>query len=566
MVAHNIPGDGGDESSVHLLYNHRSRSHSDLDDFLNHSSVAYAPPEKPKLYHRTTLLQRLKRKLQRSQCKPTRGTPSDDSTPDTADVSIDKELSDTACTNDAVFEVRDGPPPDSRPDTISTVSSLLTSSTTARRKRTLLAQWKTRMNKSIRKLLRTENKEPVDPGLYVYAPEDLYAISRQRYESAFIDLQVPSLHDANGILGEVPARGGYSTESADFPLESGDSILLEQIEVDRQGLVRSLSISSGMVPQDSFVSVAFDHDCAQLVFMPTTSFVNDDDEDSEDDEFDLEAYHTDAQSKVSEDDNETYNYETFLGPSETQSADEWDDDDETEFSDTERKPLGAAFSHPSSRLYQVQSEESEDQPLGIACPPWSTQLLTTQNDRDAEEEVWSQIEDPPIADDGEITEPPSPTVVERKSHWCGLGQSLGWSGSDDESDITMSAFTCNDIPRLPKFPTWKCPGEDHPFDEVDDDSDSEGDGEECAPKSSFRKPVCSTTLSQKFENLVLSTLGHKEVNLDEYAKNDYGSRYSASNVRQRIAPRCHCVKCAAKSIYEDLIHGGGVSPDRGYTM
>ena len=573
MVAHNLTHDGGDESSIYLLYKHRSRSHSYLDDFLDHNSVAYAPPEKPTMpCDRTTLLQRLKRKWQRGQRKTTRVSSSDESTPATTEVlSIDHQE-----WTDAVSEMRDGPPatPDERPDTISMASSLQMSSsinTTPKRKRTLLVQWKARMKKSVLRLLRTEHKEPVDPGLYVdAAEEDLYAVSRKRFQAAFNDLQVPTLQN-----GEVPARGGESEESTDFPLASGDSVLLEQIEVDRHGLVRSLSVSSGMMPQKSFVSVAFDHECAQLVFMPTTSFVNDDDEDSEDDEFDLEAYLTDAQSKMSEDDNETYNYETFLGPFETQSTDEWDDDDEIEYSDTERKPLGAAFSHPSSRLYQVQSEESEDQPLGIACPPWSAELLSTQNDRhgkEDEEDVWSQIKDHHIEGDGEITAPPSPTVVERSSHWCGLGQGLGWTGSGDESDITMSTFTCsdiprftcNDIPRLPKFPTWKWPGEDHPFDEVDEDDQDSEDDEESASTifSSLRKqPVCSTTLAQKFESLVLSTLGHREVNLDEYAKNEYGSRYSASNVRQRMGRKCQCFKCAAKSIYEDLIQSNGVSPD-----
>ena len=115
-----------------------------------------------------------------------------------------------------------------------------------------------------------------------------------------------------------------------------------------------------------------------------------------------------------------------------------------------------------------------------------TRMSVTHN-----EDVWSHVEQPPF-DDGYITEPPSPTVVERTNNWCGLGQTtLGWSGSQD-SDVTMSAFVCNDIPRLPKFPTWKCIADDYPFDEID--------------QVSKRMP---SSLSQRVESLVLTALGQR---------------------------------------------------------
>lgn len=571
MVARSVRMDCDDESSIHLLYQHPSRSHSDLSYFMDHANAAHAPPAKQARHKHRRFLHLLQCAIGRKILT----TSSQSTSPETVTLSADQK--DLFCTtaNTSLSEAREGPP-----DALSTVSSQLTTSTFQKRQRTLLTHWKTRMNKGIRKILRADKKDeeaPVeDTDWFVYPPDALYAIYRNRSASAFRDLTMPTLSSPTTSNQEQDdggsTRAGYSTEGADFPLESVDAGYLEEIEVNEHGIVtRSMSLSSIVQPHDSTVSVAFDHHYAQLVFMPSHSFVSD----TDDDAFDVEAYQTDAPSKASDDDDDESDFvePSFFDQTNVPSTD-WDDD-ETEFSDTGRNQLGAAFSHPSAGLSQVFSEESDEQPLGISKHPWKNR--NTKNTRRTsrnDDELWSEVEQPPL--DGELTEPPSPTVVERTSLWCGLGQTLGWSGSE-ESDVTMSAFVCNDIPRLPKFPMWKRHGdeEEHPFDEVDIEDKGERkvnserkfiEEQNVRRKRQVNKtnqnessqPSFSTILSQKFETFVLTTLGHQEVDLDD--EDSFFSRYSAPTSHKKH-PKCYCVKCAAKGIYEDLIKTSGGSPD-----
>ena len=460
---------------------------------------------------------------------------------------------------------REGPPIDNNMtstttqiDAVSTVSSLLTSSSTKQR-RALLKHWKSQMSKGMRKIWKMEPKEeitPDDPGLYIHHPPFHISPSKS-VQSVLTDtsLDLPKLDNTNSnnnsiVNTVIPAR---TITNSTFPLPSYDAnqSLVEEIEWDLYGLVRSVSLASLVRPGDASMAVAFDHTqhCAQLVFMPSSSFLGNDDYNDSDDNND-------------DDDDDTFDFKSYQlddGPSKEEN--ESDDDCETEIADdkesqwdlsstdwevdtvgSDRKPLGAAFSHPSATTYHdTEDDESEDpRPLGIACPPWSmtgTRMSVTHN-----EDVWSHVEQPPF-DDGYITEPPSPTVVERTNNWCGLGQTtLGWSGSQD-SDVTMSAFVCNDIPRLPKFPTWKCIADDYPFDEVD--------------QVSKRMP---SSLSQRVESLVLTALGQR-MDTEDDDDDDYFSQYSApTKIRHR--PKCFCVKCAAQGIYEDLIRKSGGSVDK----
>ena len=458
---------------------------------------------------------------------------------------------------------REGPPIDNnlpttttQIDTVSTVSSLLTSSSTKQR-RTLLKHWKSQMSKGMRKIWKVDPKEEMtsdDPGLYIQYPP--FRISPTKsVQSVLTDtsLDLPKLDNNNNSNNIIINPNNLDTVISDkaitsstFPLSSYDAAhsLVEEIEWDQCGLVRSVSLASLLRPEDASMAVAFDHTqhCAQLVFMPSTSFLGNDnkdeynnkydDDDDDDDTYDFKAYHLDDGPSKDEDEFDDDYHEKIVDERESQwdlSSTDW----EVDTLGSDRKPLGATFSHPSAILYHdTEDDESEDpRPLGIACPPWSSTGIRTTVSHN--EEVWSHVEQLPF-DDGYVTEPPSPTVVERTNHWCGLGQAtLGWSGSQD-SDVTMSAFVCNDIPRLPTFPTWKCSADDYPFDEVDQ-----------VPKRT------SNSLSQRVESLVLTALGQR-MDVEEDCNDDYFSQYSAPT-KIREQPKCYCVKCAAQGIYEDLI-------------
>ena len=420
----------------------------------------------------------------------------------------------------SILESRDGHPFDESElhETFTTVSSALSTTSNQKSQRRLITDWKNCMRSSVRKLLGKEKEDEMkgrppkyqEFGLHLYPEDSIFNISKDRKRSAF-ELLVPTLDTPAVSRDEVSNAGQYSNDD-NFPLKSLYEIAVEeamhQIEVQAKDLQRPT-----LQPTKSSLFVSFGDDMAQLIFNAPSSDTKDFQA------VELQSVKSDIETLSDNEDPFTVTFPANAGaeysrpgvPTVVQCS-----SSETEGSP---RPLGITYSHPNWRAYQQRKEQHE---------------------------VWNRMEAPLM--DGEITDPPSPTRIKtsQNDYW-GLGQV-----SSTESDLTMTDVLLNkhgcfptDFSALPEIPLPRYLLEKYPFDEESDRDDEPDYG------IARRRPEQAVSIS--IEHLL--TRGA----LAAFATERDQEQHTRGRVHgERV--KCGCVKCTAKSIYQDLLdcHGGSV--------
>lgn len=497
-------------------------------------------------------------------------------------------------------------------DTFSSVSSQLTNTSNTHRrhgsKLHRIVQWRKRMGRSIRKLMRKQEAafEGHDFGLYVTPDDPNFQISRSY---AMRVLAVPSFGTTPSMSREEDAKSTdarYNT-SDDFPLDpfevdwsmqhsnngsKGDYGEKRYLGTHDSGLTAATTQSSSFlswpdhedaspehpssrdkydqegplspggksVKSQKSVFVSIEEECAQLVF---------DDESPSPASERRQYLPIDLESVVSE----------------MHSLDESEDGQ----NEGPQHGLGASSHHPScppSILYSMSSDTEYTEPggpLGIQCnhPHWET----SQESLPKEERVWSEARDEPMLDDGDVTDPPSPIKVSTsQAQWAMLGPSDSTDSEVTMTDVLLAGsgaggrgYTgCFADLSLPRNPWGKLKREDddddddaqHPYDEVD----------YATHKPRIVKPTMQSdeALNLKVNRFVRSTMGYAEPNStsmgasrhthtartsqrttgqagESHMGRDAGTGEHQTEEVHRKRPRCNCVKCAATSIYQDLL-------------
>eukprot|EP00547_Thalassionema_nitzschioides_P001531 CAMPEP_0194207994 /NCGR_PEP_ID=MMETSP0156-20130528/6582_1 /TAXON_ID=33649 /ORGANISM="Thalassionema nitzschioides, Strain L26-B" /LENGTH=455 /DNA_ID=CAMNT_0038934879 /DNA_START=151 /DNA_END=1519 /DNA_ORIENTATION=+ len=320
-------------------------------------------------------------------------------------------------------------------ETLSTVSSILSSASNQKTQRRLLAQWRQCMSSSIRKIIRREIEDEMkgnppkyrDLGLYVSPVDTIYSPKPEPNHSL---LFMPTLETPPGSQDEA-SNAGQCSNGEEFELKSKDEVAAEEVyeDVDYDPTI--------LHPKRSSLFVSFDEDIAQLIFQAASS--------------DTEEYQPVEVDSVRSDIEELSDRDESLLVYFHKKQDQLDrpgdaylrncSSSETEQSSS--KPLGATSGRPNWHGYQRQQRIEEEQ-----------------------REVWSNVGAPIL--DGDVTDPPSPTRIQtsREEFWC-LGQN-----SSSESDLTMTEVLLNrhgvfpsDFLALPKKPRVKSLLEKYPFDE-----------------------------------------------------------------------------------------------------
>lgn len=440
------------------------------------------------------------------------------------------------------------------------------------------------MSSSIRKVMRREVEDEMkgkparyrDFGLYVNPKESMFQISKEPKRSAF-SLLLPTLETPPASQDEASQSGQYNNED-DFPLKSLDAIAVEEAKLQKEISEKGQAAQRPFLqPKESNqgIFVSFDDDMAQLIF----------DVPSADDVEDFRA--VDVQSVVSDDDS------LF--------------DEEDEFRVTfPSYMVGAEFSHPGLPSIAPSSSvetEGSARPLGISCGH------PNANRHHVDAEVWSNMDTPLM--DGEVTDPPSPIPVNksREDYWT-LGQVYS-----NESDLTMTdvllnkhgCFPTEFASALPEIPLPRNP--QYPFDEDPDQNARDNllrrKTKERAVSTGIERYLARTTVkvpeqdswrtgNQDYmerevteapydENTNRGNQVHRRpeqarttsmqhflqkgamtafaIGQDQERHDRDQERYDGSfrdHVR-RGKMKCGCVKCAAKSIYQDLLKCNGES-------
>uniref|UniRef100_A0A7S1YJA5 Uncharacterized protein n=1 Tax=Grammatophora oceanica TaxID=210454 RepID=A0A7S1YJA5_9STRA len=470
-------------------------------------------------------------------------------------------------------------------ETLSTVSSNLTNSsvgTPTKRRESLLKHWKSNMRKSLRKVVGLETEwelerqrqqikhvklqetgglETIETNaLYVYpeAPKRLPP-SRRRVKSVFKKLRVPSLSD-DEVTDETTTDAQYPLN---FELDSQN-----HVDLDQHGLATPSNLSSSQ----RNVYVSFDKDCAQLVLTTEESF-----DDSE--------FHPSAGNQSCIDDED-----------DSIPSDEGDEilnaDSSSLVSELSESPppLGATFDHPAAGLELQKSSSSEGGPLGIPCshPAWNRRkddecyggsaIARVRQQRGqrkqkctqeghGQQDIWSQVVAPPMDGDGNMTDhPPSPIKTIRTKLWDGLSDS-------DESEITMSDIFCaGSVEQVAKVDALKvlrtrvtmAGASPVPFDEAVADGRPKRPFPRTTPRVPGLKPRPTVRSppprSKSLSSFLMDALYHNDEEKDVVDGPDdevelyTSSSTSPSPLPSRPPPRCHCVKCAARFVYQDLLN------------
>jgi cell pole-organizing protein PopZ len=546
-----------DESSNYLLNGPLFRCRS--DDFELDAEDEIFPDKLP-LYGRTGILHQMKKVVTklRPRGKGNKREIRQDDKENMANIANTRSQVTTNLSSydeRSILEDREGPVYEGRDlnDTASTVSSLLSTATNQKRQQRMISQWRNRMKSSIRKIVRKEIEDEIkgnpskyhDFSLYVYPEDSVFSVSRNRKKSAF-DLVVPSLETPPESRDEASNLCQYPSDD-DFPIEQtrakqtdestlqeasrkGESPVDEAMKQVFQGALsqrkNKMDVSEPefqrpmLKPSKSNLFVSFDEDMAQLIFDVPSS-------ETETEDFQAVEVHSvasDIENLSDDDENFAVTYPTYK--------------------------VGAEFGHPGVPK-KCPSSETETSPkrLGISCGH-QTWYGRRQN-RDEQLEVWSKVDAPMM--DGEITDPPSPTPIKtsREDYWC-----LGVATST-ESDITMTDVLVNkhgcfptDFPSLPDMPLIRTLLDKYPYDE-----DSGGQQKDYGARKRPDPPAqrqSSTSMASFFQRTAWDAFSddHEQ---DEQA--NFKNRLRQEKVK------CGCVKCTAKSIYQDLLNCNGGSVD-----
>mmetsp|Transcript_15077 Transcript_15077/g.22994 ORF Transcript_15077/g.22994 Transcript_15077/m.22994 type:complete len:531 (+) Transcript_15077:150-1742(+) len=408
-------------------------------------------------------------------------------------------------------------------ETLSTVSSILSSASNQKSQRRLLAHWRHCMSSSIRKIIKREIEDEMkgnppkyrDLGLYIYPDDTIYSPKPEKNHSL---LFLPTLETPPGSRDEE-SNAGHCSNGDDFPLKSKDQVVAEELFEDPDYDHALLH------PSRSNLFVSFDDEVAQLIFQAASS----DTEEFQPVQVDSVGSDIDASDMEEDSDRD----EPFLAyfHAKRDRFDRPDDaiirkchSSETEQSKGSIRPLGVASSHPNWHGIQRQERLEEEQ-----------------------RRVWSAVEAPLL--DGEVTDPPSPTRIEtsRDEFWC-LGQT-----SSSESDLTMTDILLNrhgafpsDYLALPNKPRVKSLLEKYPFDEEFKD-------ERVRACHFRRRPDQEVSAS-------LATLLERG-SVAAFAASSQGTQQQESSQKWIHNEResCSCLKCSSKSIYEDLLGRDGES-------
>ena len=462
-------------------------------------------------------------------------------------------------------------------ETFSTVSSQLTTTSNPNGQKRRIRQWKQRMGRSIRRLLGrdsvriTSDDDDDDDanGLFVLVSDEAVYPFPKNYnnnnnKTSFRDLAVPSFNASQEDSEAAVSTDALCHAGDEFPLQPWTTR-------DTSGLTAAttksfLSDQQDFSPSKSSLFVSFDEDCAQLVFEADDQYDGDADNEDNGGEEDEDA----ADDDDNDDREQQHNYlpdDLHSVVSGMHSLVDTDDDAPRSISG---RPLGARFAHPActdSLLMPCPSTDTEftepGGPLGIQCghPHW----YSHQEQQSAVDALWSQVSVPAL--DGEVTDPPSPIKVPtRYAQWGGLAPS-----DSSDSDITISEALHPQAPTSRYSPCVNddeneseaaCPPnpwgklkkpEEHPYDEVE--------------YGMRRRSNAGDTLNNKIDRFVRETLGYSQQQQQqqkhrEAAKENYPPE-SRDVVATQLAARrkCNCIKCAAKSIYQDLMscnNGGRV--------
>jgi hypothetical protein len=557
-----------DDSNSYLLRGSLGRCRSDdLSDLFLEIDAPNNEPTKKYPLQRARMFERLRKKVAnrgRSKGKKKRGGNDDDkencflgsrSRPSPASTNL------SSYDERSILDRRDGPPEeeDDLIDTLSIASSVLSTESNQKSQRRLVKHWKSCMSSSVRKLLRKEIWDKMkgkptrykDFGFYVYPDESMFNSSRERKRSAF-NLLLPTLETPPASQDEASNAGNYNGED-DFPLKSLDAIAIEEASLQMDTITEDqepqrLSLQPRKSNHNLFVS--FDEDMAQLIFDVPSS--------------DTENFQAvDVESVVSD-----------IDPL---------SDEEDEFTVTfPAYKVGAAYSHPGlPTIAQSASNETEEtpRPLGISCGhPYAYS-------HKVDEDVWSNVNAPLM--DGEVTDPPSPIPVNKscENYWT-LGQAYS-----NESDLTMTdvllnrheCFPTDFASALPELPLPRNLMENYPFDEHPDRSSHENRmrrSTEQAVSTGVERYMQRTAIPVPYDEFAdrervarrrpkqakskgIEPFLHRGPLLAFRTDRDE-ERHAPSTGRSHIhraTVNCGCVKCTAKSIYQDLLQCNGGSVD-----
>jgi hypothetical protein len=412
----------------------------------------------------------------------------------------------------SILEKRDGPPLNEQElcDTFSTVSSDLSSSSNQQRRHRLVTHWKSCMKQSVRKLLRKELEDDMkgnppkyqEFGLHLYPWDTIFDASRDRKRSAF-NLLVPTLNTPRGSY-DAASDAGQCDNTNDFSLKSGDEIAFEEAMRRREDEGEGLQFPQ-LLPRTSNLFVSFDNDMAQVIFHTASS---------ETDEFQAVEVHS-VGSDI-----------------EVISQD-------SDHCDANVKPTSNSFEPGKPDQYSHRGYKGTPHPSkgthGLPAP-----FSNRQNRTFDEEKAFHWIDAPFL--DTAVTDPRSSVLIETsRVDPCGVGQ-VDSKESDATSTDEILKARGQYSPALPEIPLPKYLVDDYPYDE-----DSNRDD---APHYSDRK-----RLEPRGRSGVKDILNHgAAAAFVPVGQEDSLRTWYRSNASADKKTKCGCIKCAAKSIYEDLLN------------
>lgn len=402
----------------------------------------------------------------------------------------------------SILECRDGPPVDDNQlcETFSTVSSELSTFSNRKRQTRLISHWKSCMRMSVRKLLRKEMEDDMKGNPPKYQefglhiyPEDSIFSISRDRKRSAFDLLVPTLNTPPGSY-EEPSCAGHYTNDDDFPLRSLDELVLEEVMHQREVQPTKPQIAK-LLPTKQRLLVSFDDEMAQIIFHTASS---------ETDEFQA----VEVQSVESDMD---LTSQGSSGPKVHAMCDDRDhisshgvppDAQSTSvMSDGTPKHLGVDHSHP---YWQVNHQKRGEH-------------LSTID-----------VDDPAMSNQGKG----------RDKQWSfrpadSKGDDLMWSNPKIAAPIFST---------LPEIPLPKHLSDKYPYDEVSDRDDE------------FDKVRRGNP--DRHQSSIVEDSGKSSAFVAFFKEREPEFRYAGyRSVGERH--KCECIKCTAKSIYQDLVNCSG---------
>lgn len=412
----------------------------------------------------------------------------------------------------SILEKRDGPPLNEEElcETFSTVSSDLSSTSHEQRRHRLVTHWKSCMRLSVRKLLRKEMEDDMkgnppkyqEFGLHLYPGDTIFDVSKDRTRSAF-SLFLPTLNTPPGSYDAL-SDAGQCDNTNDFSLKSGDEIAFEKAMLHREDDGEELQFPQ-LLPRTSNLFVSFDNEMAQIIFHSASS---------ETDEFQAVEVHS-VESDI----------EVI-----SQDSDPCDANKPT------CNAIGPGMADLSSHRGYKGTPHPRKGTHGLPAP-----LSNQQQTRTFEEvETFHWIDAPSL--NTAVTAPRSPVDIEtNRVDPCGVRHAdfkegeLTWT---DEILKVRGQYS----PALPEIPLPKYLVDDFPYDEVSNRDDE--------PNQRVRRQ-----LEPRGRSGVDDILNHGVAAAFVHVRQDHSLRTGyRSNTSADKKVNCGCIKCAAKSIYEDLLN------------